>query len=51
MRTLALKEGGDVKDACLFTSESLIIKMIRWLVMDHSVHNDKVKTSRDHGIM
>jgi hypothetical protein len=54
---LALKEGGDVTDTCLFVSFRVILclsplslRMIRWLVTDHSVHNEELKTSCDHEI-
>jgi hypothetical protein len=50
MQTLALKEGGDVTDACLFVSFRVVsrlspssLRMIRWLVTDHSVHVEELK--------
>jgi hypothetical protein len=29
----------------------LSLRMIRWLVTDHSVHDEELKSSRDHEIM
>jgi hypothetical protein len=44
-------------DACLFMSfrvvlrlSPLSLRMIRWLVTDHSVHDEELKTSRDREI-
>jgi hypothetical protein len=44
---LALKEGGDVMEACLFTSESLIIRYDKMVSHRSLRANDKLKTSHD----
>jgi hypothetical protein len=37
--------------SCRLAPKSLIIKVIRWLVTDHPVHDKKLKTSRDCEIL